>query len=210
MMNSNEVFILEDDPAVRRALEAMLAKQNFLTLFFADGDSLLAVARQKSPACIILDLQLPGKSGLQVLAELHEAGNSAPVFMMSGHGSIEIAVKAAKLGALKFFEKPFKPRDLIASIEKVLASKVDHRPESDISAEAPVCDPTLFESFTPRERQIWDQIARGYSSKDIARALGLSPRTVEDHRSNLLRKANVSTTAELLRAALVGLHRPKV
>ncbi|MBR0993098.1 response regulator transcription factor [Bradyrhizobium japonicum] len=209
-MTSNEIFILEDDPEVRRALEAMLAKRAYQALFFADGDSLLAAAKQKSPACIILDLQLPGKSGLEVLAELHEAGYPTPVFMMSGHGSIETAVKAAKLGVVQFFEKPFKPNDLIDSIEKALAVEADRRPGRGKSGDVTTCDPPVLESFTPRERQIWERITKGYSSKDIARALGLSPRTVEDHRSNLLRKANVRTTAELLRAALAGFRRPKV
>ncbi|PDT88847.1 DNA-binding response regulator [Bradyrhizobium sp. Y36] len=209
-MTSNEIFILEDDPEVRRALETMLAKRNYQALFFADGDSLLAVARQKSPACIILDLQLPGKSGLQVLAELREIRYPVPVFMMSGYGSIETAVKAAKLGVVQFFEKPFKPSDLIDSIEKVLAVEVDCRPVDGKSEDVMACDPAVLASFTPRERQIWDRIVRGDSTKDIARAMALSPRTVEDHRSNLLRKANVGTTAELLRAALAGFRRPKV
>lgn len=205
-MTSNDIFILEDDPEVRRALGTMFSKRGMDVLFFADGDSLLVAAKQKSPACILLDLQLPGKSGLDVLAELHEAGHRAPVFMMSGHGSIEMAVKAAKLGVVRFFEKPFKSRDLIDGIESVLAVKGDARPADGRSADANLA---ALESFTRREREIWQQITLGYSSKDIARNLGLSPRTVEDHRSNLLRKANVSTTSELLRATLASLRRPK-
>ena len=204
IMASNEIFILEDDPEVRRALETMFSRDNYRAVFFADGDALLAVARQKSPVCIILDVQVPGKSGLEVLAELHETKYPAPVFMMSGHGNIEIAVKAAKLGVVQFFEKPFKPRDLLDGIENALVSDRTETPR-----EAAVGDLRVLNSFTRRERQIWDQIKSGHSSKDIARNLGLSPRTVEDHRSNLLRKANVSTTAELLLGTLVdSLRRP--
>lgn len=195
-MGSREIFILEDDPLVRQALKAVFAGREYQAVFFADGEALLASAWQTTPVCVLLDLLVPGKSGLDVLAALHDAGYPAPVFMMSGHGSIELAVKAARLGVAHFFEKPFRTEELIARIEQVVTAR------SEASSGVAQDHPGIIDSFTRRERQVWEEIRLGHSSKDIARNLGLSPRTVEDHRSNILKKAAVNTTAELLQATL--------
>lgn len=199
-MGSGEIFILEDDAAVRETLSMVLTAAGYQAICFADGDALLTGARLRYPVCILLDVRLPGRSGLEILSELRRENYPAPIFMISGHGNIEIAVQALKIGAVDFIEKPFKASGLINRIETAIAKNAADRlePKSDIvSGNFPG-----WQAFTRREREILDQVLLGKSTKDIARQLGLSPRTVEDHRSNIMKKARLKTTAQLMLAAL--------
>lgn len=189
-MSTNDVFILEDDLTMRMMLKALLERAGYRSVFFADGEALQAEARQNSPVCILLDVCVPGKSGLETLSELRDLDYPAPILMMSGHGDIPTAVRSLKSGAADFIEKPFRPDTLVARIESACAGAR--------SAASPAAHFKHAKRLTRREREVLDHMLAGSSTKIMARQLGLSPRTVEDHRANILRKAGVKTSAQLL------------
>src|ERR1041384_2110695 len=112
-----EIFVVDDDPAVRDTLSMVLTAAGYNVICFADGAALLAIARSRSPACILLDVHIPGKSGLDILKELHGEDYPAPIFMISGQGDISMAVNAIKNGALDFIEKPFRGSEIVATLD---------------------------------------------------------------------------------------------
>ena len=201
-MKSGEVYILEDDAAVRATLSLVLAKANYKATCFVDGDTLIASARQKYPLCILLDVQLPEKSGLEVLAELRNRNYPSPVIMISGHGSIEIAVEALKSGAADLIEKPFRAEDLLVRIGRAIAGATADR---DRAAARLVINPinlSGWQVLTSREQEVLRELLAGGSNKDIGLRLGLSPRTVESHRANIMKKAHVKNTTQLVLSIL--------
>ncbi len=193
-MAGNEVFILEDDLTMRAMLRIVLERAGYRPVFFADGDALLARLGQSCPACILLDLCLPAESGLDVLGELRSMSNPTPVLMLSGQGDIPTAVRALHLGAADFVEKPFNAADLIARIADAGASVETRSP-------APADGFKTSWRLTKREQEVLDHLLAGSTSKVIGRKLNLSPRTVEDHRASIMRKAGVKTIAQLAIAA---------
>jgi FixJ family two-component response regulator len=202
-LSAKEIFILDDDEIVRDMLCFVLTEAGYDPVCFADGDALLATARKRYPVCILLDLCLPGKSGLDILHQLQKERYLSPVVLISGRGSVQTALQAGRMGALDFIEKPFKGSELIKRIAKVIKGEADakdhlQRPETKLRA-LPGIQP-----FTIREQQIVDEILMGKSSKEIAAILKLSPRTVEDHRSNICKKANVKNTTQLIAILAVG------
>ncbi|EJN14230.1 response regulator [Bradyrhizobium sp. YR681] len=189
-MTANEIFILEDDLTMRAMLRVVLEGAGYRPVFFADGDALIAKSRDRCPACILLDLCLPGKSGLDVLGQLTDQTYPAPILMVSGQGDIPTAVRALRIGAVDFVEKPFRPADLIARIVSAgaglgarSAGAVEHLKRS--------------RGLTRRECEVLDHLLAGSSNKVIARRFGLSPRTIEDHRASIMRKVGVRTIAQL-------------
>ena len=196
-MTENEIFILEDDLTTRAMLRVVLEKAGYQPVFFADGEALIAKARCASPACILLDLCLPGASGLDVLGQLTDRTCPAPILMVSGQGDIPTAVHALRIGAADFVEKPFSPADLVARIASAGAGLAAH-------AASPVDYFKQSRGLTRRECEVLDHLIAGSSSKAIARKLGISPRTIEDHRARIMQKAGVKTTAQLSIMALKG------
>lgn len=189
-MSTNDVFILEDDLTMRVMLKALLEKAGYRCVFFADGEALQVEARQNSPVCILLDVCVPGKSGLETLSELRDQDYPAPILMMSGYGDIPTAVRSLRTGAADFIEKPFRPDTLVARIKEACAG-----------APAAATAASHFKhakGLTRREGEVLDQMLAGAPTKVIARQLGLSPRTVEDYRANILRKAGAKTSSQLL------------
>src|SRR3979411_3237388 len=116
-ISRGEIFVVDDDPAVRETLSVVLSAGGYHVICFADGAALLAVARTRTPCCILLDVHIPGKSGLDILKELHGEDYPAPIFMISGQGDITMAVSAIKSGALDFIEKPFRGREIVPRLE---------------------------------------------------------------------------------------------
>jgi FixJ family two-component response regulator len=199
-MSSREIFVVEDDPAVRQTLSVVLSAAGYEVICFLDGDALLATARKRYPLCILLDLHLPGKSGLEILRELSAEHYPAPVFMISGHGTIDLAMQAVRDGAVDFIQKPFRGAELVGRIETALerettlrASRVGNVPPLNVPGQT---------ALTNREREILTQTLLGKSTKEMSRLYGISPRTVEDHRSNIKRKTGAKTVIELVRAAI--------
>jgi FixJ family two-component response regulator len=199
--NSDSIFIVDDDPGVRQLLSVLFSREGFVVVGFADGASLLAALRTQTPACIILDVYLPGKSGLDILKELNARGYTAPVFIISGKGDIPMAVEAIKNGALDFIEKPFRGSDVVARVREAIAA--DHRRNRDEAAasRASFHFPNR-EPLTPREQDVLAQLISGSTNKVAGQQLGISHRTIEIHRARIMEKLGAKTAADLIRIAL--------
>jgi len=198
---SNEIFIVDDDPAVRDALSVVFTLEGFHVSGFAEGNSFLTAARSRTPACIILDVHMPGRSGLDILKELNAQHYGAPIFIISGQGDIPMAVDAVKNGALDFIEKPFDADTVVVRVREAIeawARRVaDGGQDNMLSSQFPG-----HELLTPREREVLAQIARGASNKEAGRQLGISPRTIEVHRARVMEKLGAKNAADLVRIVL--------
>jgi FixJ family two-component response regulator len=196
-----EIFVVDDDPAVRDTLSMVLTAGGYQVICFADGAALLAVARSRTPAAILLDVHIPGKSGLDILKELHGEDYPAPIFMISGKGDIAMAVSAIKSGALDFIEKPFRGSELVARLNEAIDAYV-RRKNSGSKIESlhfPGREP-----LTRREREVLEQFTAGASNKEAGRSLGISPRTIEDHRANIMKKLGARNAADLVRIVMTA------
>ena len=198
-----EIFVVDDDPAVRDTLSMVLSAGGYQVICFADGAALLAVARSRTPAAILLDVHIPGKSGLDILKELHGEDYPAPIFMISGKGDISMAVSAIKSGALDFIEKPFRGSDLVARLTEAIDAYVRRQAASSGSRIEALHFPGR-EPLTRREREVLEQFASGASNKEAGRQLGISPRTIEDHRANIMKKLGARNAADLIRIVMTA------
>jgi FixJ family two-component response regulator len=194
-----EVFVVDDDPAVRSTLSAVFSRAGYAVACFADGAALVTAARTGTPICIILDVHIPGKSGLDILKQLNARDYPVPIFMMSGQGDIAMAVDAIKNGALDFIEKPFRGSDVVARIEAALAAR---RTTADHPPEAPRFYFPGREPLSRREQDVLSQIVNGASNKEAGRSLGISPRTIEVHRAHLMQKLGAKNAADLIRIVM--------
>ena len=193
------VHIVDDDEAVRRSAGFMLRTSNFLVKTYASGTDLLSV-KNLPKGCVLLDIRMPEMDGLEVQAELHRRGLLHPVIIMTGHGEIGLAVQAMKAGAIDFIEKPFEKAVLIGALDEGFA-RLEHAGSAKARAEAAE---TKLNVLTPREREVLQGLARGFPNKTIAYDLGISARTVEVHRANVMIKLGAPSLAEALRVAFAA------
>jgi two-component system, LuxR family, response regulator FixJ len=200
MLNSaaqtNEVFVVDDDAAVRDALMVALRSEGFAVETFKDAKTFLNVIRLRSPAAVVLDVMLPDESGLDILKTLKTEAYPAPIVLISGHADVPMAVEGIKLGAYDFIEKPFSMDALLNQIKSAISiqAKKDSRDPGDIDL-GHIGGSVL----TPREREVLREIATGASSKEAGRILGISPRTVEVHRARIMDKLGARNAADLMR-----------
>ena len=200
-ISRGEIFVVDDDPAVRETLSVVLSAGGYQVICFADGAALLAVARTRTPSCILLDVHIPGKSGLDILKELHGEDYPAPIFMISGQGDIAMAVTAIKSGALDFIEKPFRGSEIVARLEEAIGAYERRHSQATASKIASLHFPGR-EPLTRREREVLAQFSSGASNKEAGRQLGISPRTIEDHRANIMKKLGARNAADLIRIVM--------
>jgi FixJ family two-component response regulator len=205
--SKGEIFVVDDDPAVRETLSIVLSSAGYLVICFADGAALLAVTRTRSPVCILLDVNIPGRSGLDVLKELHGEDYPAPIFMMSGQGDIAMAVNAIKNGALDFIEKPFGGKEIISRVEEAIGAFARRQPADHVSKISGLHFPGR-EPLTRREREVLEQFSSGSSNKEAGRNLGISPRTIEYHRANIMKKLGAKNATDLIRTVLTAASEP--
>ena len=198
-----EIFVVVDDPAVRDTLSMVLSAGGYEVICFADGAALLAVARSRTPACILLDVHIPGKSGLDILRELHGEDYPAPIFMISGQGDIPMAVNAIKYGALDFIEKPFRGSEIVARLNEAIGAFARRQKENASPKIGSLYLPGR-EPLTRREREVLEQFTAGASNKEAGRTLGISPRTIEDHRANIMKKLGARNAADLIRIVMTA------
>ncbi|HXI05570.1 MAG TPA: response regulator [Bradyrhizobium sp.] len=194
-----EIFVVDDDAATRAALSRTLVAAGYEVICFADGPALLTQLRSRTPASIFIDVQMPERSGLQLLKKLREENCGAPVFVTSANGDIATAVEAVRSGAADFLEKPFDGDDVVERMEAAIAERAQASAEAahGIVTRLPGCEP-----FTPREREVLQRIVVGETNKEAARKLGLSSRTIEGYRASIMRKVGARNAAELLRRVL--------
>jgi two-component system, LuxR family, response regulator FixJ len=196
------IHIIDDDPAVRDALSILFELEGYQVETFSNGEEFLARLRDVTPSVILLDVHMPGRSGLEVLEEMEARHIASPVLIISGQGDIPMAVAAIKQGAHDFIEKPFDGTEVVDRIEKILKAGVSNR-ESGQSALANWSFPRA-ETLTPRERDVLLQITQGASNKEAGQHLAISPRTIEVHRARIMEKLKARNTADLVRIVLTG------
>lgn len=194
------VHLVDDDTAIRRSVSFMLKTSGHRVETYESGAELLSNCSSLEPGCILLDIRMPGMDGLEVQQELQQRGVGLPVVIMTGHGDVALAVKAMKAGAVDFIEKPFEKGPLLASLQEGFNRLSRKEATSDRMRDAEV----RLHSLTPREREVLDGLAQGLPNKTIAYDLGISPRTVEIHRSNLMLKLQVRSLSEALRIAFAA------
>ncbi|MTI00213.1 response regulator transcription factor [Roseibium sp. RKSG952] len=190
------IYIVDDDPAVLDALSVIFNMEGFEVETFSDGDTFIKSASKTQPACVLLDVHMPGRSGIEILKALNAEHYPAPIFIISGQGDIPMAVEAIKSGAYDFIEKPFdadtmvsRVNDGIAALRNLHSSEVE-----DTFAGS--------EQLTRREREVLKEITNGASNKEAGRTLGISPRTVEVHRARIMEKLGAKNAADLVRIVL--------
>lgn len=192
------VHLVDDDAAIRRSVGFMLKTSGHRVETYESGVDLLK--SRLDTGCILLDIRMPGMDGLEVQQALQEKGVSLPVIIMTGHGDVSLAVKAMKAGAVDFIEKPFEKNALIASLEEGYRRLSRKEATDDRMRDAEV----RLQALTGRERDVLDGLAEGLPNKTIAYDLGISPRTVEIHRANLMNKLGVRSLSEALRIAFAA------
>jgi len=188
------VFIVDDDAAVRDSIAELVGSVGLRSEGFASGPAFLDAFEPGRPGCLVLDVRMAEMSGLDLQQKLHELGAAIPVVMLTGHGDVPMAVEAMKAGAVEFLQKPYRDQALLDSINAALAA--------DAAARRASAGTESFEqrraSLTDREREVLEHLLAGRTSKEIARALDISPRTAEAHRRNLMQKFGVASAKELL------------
>ena len=191
------VFVIDDDASVRAALSSLIRSVGLRVEVFASASEFLAAKRTDDPSCLILDVRLPGVSGLLFQAELAKANIVIPIIFITGHGDIPMSVKAMKAGAVEFLTKPFRDQDLLDAIKVAL-----ERARSWIESEKAVSELRAnFESLSPRETEVMARVTSGLLNKQIAAELGVSEVTVKVHRGNVMQKMGAKSLADLVRMA---------
>lgn len=198
-MAERVVHLVDDDEAVRRSAGFMLKTSGYAVKSYACGPDFLR-ERVLAPGCILLDVRMPEMDGIEVQQALRARGSTWPVIVMTGHGDISVAVQAMKLGASDFLEKPFEKAVLLDAIAQAF-----EKLERSGRAEARASEAEIrLHALTPRERDVLEGLARGLPNKTIGYDLGISPRTVEIHRANLMTKLQVTSLSEALRIAFAA------
>jgi RNA polymerase sigma factor (sigma-70 family) len=193
MEPSGTVFLVEDDDDVRASAVWTLQAAGFAVEAFSSAEELLKSPRPEAAGCYVLDLKLPEMSGMELRRRLVELGCQQPFIVITGQGDVTIAVEAMRLGAVDFIEKPFEPRRLLRIVKKCLEREVVER--RGRAAQQQLQD--RLRRLTPRERDVLQLVVQGQASKEIAQNLGISPKTVEVHRSRLMKKLGVESQAQL-------------
>jgi FixJ family two-component response regulator len=199
------VHVVDDDASMRRSLARLLGGAGHDVALYATAEELLAAAGPSLTGCILLDLRLPGASGLELQDRLAERGCSAPVVFLTGHGDVPASVRAMKRGAVDFLQKPVAADELLAAVASALARDAAARRHLGGLAELRALADTLSE----RQREVWLRVAHGQLNKQIAHDLGLVERTVKLHRAKAMEKLRARSTADLVRIAeRLGLSGP--
>ena len=199
-MSGELIFVVDDDDAVRASLRALLVTAGYRTRLFESGIALLDDADIGLGACVVLDVKMPRMDGLEVQRRLNDHGVRLPVVMLTGHGSIEMAVRAMRAGASDFLEKPVSRDRLLESIARAIDAnrngRQDRREKSEIG--------TRLGALTTRERQVLERLVMGRSNKIVAHELGISARTIEVYRRNVMTKMGADSLSHLVRMTLVA------
>jgi FixJ family two-component response regulator len=202
-MQQQTVYIVDDDAAVRDSIQELVESVGLRAQGYASGQAFLDSFKQEAGGCLVLDVRMAGMSGLLLQERLNELGATLPIIVITGHGDVPMAVRTLQAGAVDFIQKPYRDQLLLDSINKALASDAAARSSA---AGADNRDRQLA-TLTKREREVLDKLLEGGTSKQIARELAISPRTVETHRQHLLHKLEVDSLKELMLGPLTRNQR---
>lgn len=191
------VLVVDDDDGIRDGVRDVLRSVGIASLGFASTSELLAEALPDRPGCLILDVRLPGLSGLDLQSKLNGMGNKLPIVFMTGHADVPMSVRAMKAGATDFLTKPFRDQEMLDAVSVAIERDRARRQEL-VAANAVV---SFASSLTPREQEVMDAVVKGLLNKQIAHELSISEVTVKIHRGNLMRKMNATSVADLVRKA---------
>ncbi|WRP30262.1 response regulator [Sphingomonas sp. LY54] len=197
-MSSQYVYVVDDDRDVRRSISFMLGTTELKSRPFASGTDFLESLEELEPGCVLLDIRMPEVDGFQVMAELENKGIDWPVIIMTGHGEVSVAVRAMKMGAIDFIEKPFEEEVLLGSLERAFELLRDRGEKAERKRSAR----ERISHLTTREREVLQGLMAGLPNKMLARHLDISLRTVEMHRANMMDRLQVGSLAEALTLAV--------
>jgi two-component system response regulator FixJ len=189
------VFIVDDDPAIRFAMQALMDSVNIEHEIFASGDEFLEKTDDRRAGCLVLDIRMPGLGGLELQEELIKRGSTLPIIFITGHGDVPMAVDAMQKGAVDFIQKPFRDQDLLDRIREAIKTDQERREEQQRHAEVA----ERLDRLTNREREVFDLVVTGKPNKVIAYELGVSQRTVEIHRARVMEKMQARSLADLVK-----------
>jgi len=192
------IMVVDDDSGVRNSMRSLLKSVGLESALYASAQEFLAAYQPVQPGCLVLDIRMPGMSGLELQQQLNLRGAVIPVIFMTGHGDIPMAVEAMQHGAFDFLQKPFRDQDLLDRIQRAIVKDTEQRQTLGETARIKA----HVESLTAREREVLDLMTQGKQNKAIAQDLGVSPRTIEIHRARVMEKMNAQSVAQLVRMML--------
>ena len=198
------VYVVDDDEAVRDSVQWLLEGKGYRVRCFDSAESFLSRYDPREVACLLVDIRMGGMTGLELQSRLIEIRSPLPIVFITGHGDVPMAVDTMKKGAMDFIQKPFKEADLVRLVEQML----DHAKDSFADSQLAANRDSLLSKLTMRESQVLERIVAGRLNKQIADDLGISIKTVEAHRANIMEKLSANTVADLLKIAL-GQSNPK-
>ena len=200
MPDKSIVHVIDDDADARESLAFLLGTADIEVHTYESATAFLEALSRVQAGCIVTDVRMPGIDGMALLRQLKDSGSPLPVIVMTGHGDVPLAVEAMKLGAIDFLEKPFDDNALLAAVRAALSENLAHSERE--SRRADILE--RMATLSPRERQVLDGLVVGHPNKTIAFDLGISARTVEVYRANVMTKMNAGSLSELVRMALLA------
>jgi RNA polymerase sigma factor (sigma-70 family) len=198
MKKNPVVMVVDDDSGVRNAMRSLLKSVGLESALYASAQEFLAAYQPAQPGCLVLDIRMPGMSGLELQQQLNLRGAVIPVIFMTGHGDIPMAVEAMQHGAFDFLQKPFRDQDLLDRIQRAIAKDAEQRQSLGEHERIK----SHLETLTAREREVLDLLTQGKQNKAIAQDLGVSLRTIEIHRARVMEKMAAQSVAQLVRMML--------
>jgi len=191
------VYVIDDDRAIREGLDSLIRSIGLRAVIFGSAAEFLGAQRTNAPSCLVLDVRMPGQSGLDLQSEMRNAGIHIPTIFITGHGDIPMSVRAMKQGAMEFLTKPVRGQELLDAIQKAIARDRDLRKRRTEIAELRA----RFDTLTPRETEVMNLVVEGLLNKQIADQLGASELTIKTHRARVMEKTGADSLAHLVRMA---------